>query len=135
MRRVRTRLTGQAGAFEVGFYQIGTAKQDYYNTFIEQDVTVPSEAFTVTRVRRKLWEQSAIGAIYTLKRTSQDTGALDEIDQHTAGIDLDFKTRNFLTNKNLELEAFFVWNSNPRGLADPGRIDLGVDDLSAHVGA
>jgi hypothetical protein len=127
-----TRLTGQAGAFEVGFYQIGTAKQDYYNTFIEQDVTVPSEAFTVARIRRKLWEQSAIGGIYTLRRTAQDAGNLDGIDQHTAGIDLDFKTRNFLGNKNLELEAFFVWNSNPRGLADPQRIDLGVDDLSAH---
>ena len=127
-----TRLTGQAGAFELGFYRIGTAKQDYYSTFIEEDVTVPSEAFTVARVRRKLWEQSAIGAIYTLRQTSPDANDFDAIDQHTAGVDLDFKTRNFLGDKNLELEAFFAWNSNPRAQSDPDFIDLGIDDLSSH---
>ena len=34
---------------------------------IEQDVTAPV-VFTVARIRRKLWEQSAIGGIYTLRR-------------------------------------------------------------------
>ena len=127
-----TRLTGQAGAFELGFYRVGTAEQDYYSAFIEDDVTVPSEAFTVARVRRKLWEQSAIGAIYTLRQTSQDTDGFDAIDRHTAGVDLDFKTRNFLGNKNLELEAFFVWNSNPLAQSDAGYIDHSLEDLSAN---
>ena len=127
-----TRLTGQAGPFELGFYRIGTAEQDYYSTFIEDDVTVPSEAFTVGRVRRKLWEQSAIGAIYTLRQTSPDASGFDAIDRHTAGVDLDFKTRNFLGNKNLELEAFFVWNSNPLAQSDPDFVDYTLEDLSAN---
>ncbi len=127
-----TRLTGQAGAFELGFYRIGTAEQDYYSSFLEEDVTVPSEAFTVGRIRRKLWEQSAVGAIYTLRQTSADANGVDPIDQHTAGVDLDFKTRNFLGDKNLEMEAFFAWNSNPRGTDDANYIELGVDDLSSH---
>ena len=127
-----TRLTGQAGAFELGFYRIGTAEQDYYSSFLEEDVTVPSEAFTVGRVRRKLWEQSAIGVIYTLRQTSPDANGVDPIDQHTAGVDLDFKTRNFLGDKNLEMEAFFAWNSNPRGTDDTDYVELGVEDLSSH---
>jgi hypothetical protein len=129
-----TRLTGQAGAFELGFYQIGTGKHEYFDADDLVDVTIPRETFTVARVKRQLFEQSAVGAIYTRRGTAESTGGVAPIGQHTAGVDLDLKTRNFLGDNNLELEAFWVWNSNPLDRADPGYRDLSAMDLSARGG-
>ncbi len=127
-----TRLTGQAGAFELGFYQIGTANHDYFSEFAQADLNVPRESFTVARIKRKLWEQSAIGAIYTRRGTASDPSGFAPIDQHTAGMDLDFKTRNFLGSKNLEMEAFLVWNSNPLGSDETEYQELAFSELSSH---
>lgn len=130
-----TRLTGQAGAYELGFYQIGTAEHDYFDNSDLVDRTVPRESFTVARVRRKIFEQSAVGAIYTRRATWEnptDPGGIDPIDQHTAGMDLDFNTRHFLGDKNLEMEAFVAWNSNPLAPSDPDYEDLSPGDLSSH---
>ena len=130
-----TRLTGQAGAYELGFYQMGTAEHEYFDNASLIDRTVPRESFTVGRVRRKLFEQSALGVIYTRRATWRDPtdpGATDPIDQHTAGVDLDFSTRNFLGDKNLELEAFLAWNSNPLAASDLDYADHTFRDLSSH---
>jgi hypothetical protein len=127
-----TRLTGQAGAFELGFYQIGTAELDYFDEFAAATANIPSENFTVGRVKRALFEQSAIGAIYTRRSTSADLTGSSPIDRHTAGVDLDFKTRNFLGNKNLELEAFMVWNSNRLAVDDADYEDQTFQDLSSN---
>lgn len=127
-----TRLTGQAGPFELGFYQIGTSEHNYRDPVDLVEINVPHESFTVARVKRQLWEQSAIGAIYTRRGTSQDLTGFSPLDQHTAGMDLDFRTRSFLGDKNLEMEAFFAWNSNPLAMEESGYLDLGVDDLSSH---
>ena len=129
-----TRLTGQAGAFELGFYQIGTGQHDYFDTGDELDVTIPRESFTIGRVKRQLFEQSSIGAIYTRRGTSPDPGGFAPITQHTAGIDLDFKTRHFLGNKNLEIEAFVAWNSNPLAATEADWSDLSFSDLSSRGG-
>ncbi|MDA0327687.1 MAG: carbohydrate binding family 9 domain-containing protein [Gemmatimonadetes bacterium] len=126
-----TRLTGQAGPFELGFYQIGTGRHEYFDTNAGAELAFPREMFTVARVKRQLFEQSAIGAIYTRRGTSADAVGFAPIDQHTAGIDLDMKTRNFMGNHNLELEAFVAWNSNPLAAADPSWSDLGFGDLSS----
>ena len=126
-----TRMTGQAGAYEIGFYQIGTGQHDYTDSQgIVQDFT--REQFSVARIKRRIFEQSTIGAIYTRRATSagiplQGESAVAPNDQHTAGVDLAFNTRNFLGNKNLQLEAFYVWNSNP----DPTVVRT-TTDLSAH---
>jgi hypothetical protein len=127
-----TRLTGQAGAYELGFYQIGTADYEYFSESALTDLTIPGETFTVGRVKRQLFEQSAIGAIYTRRDTSPDSSGFAPPTQQTAGVDLDFKTRKFLGNKNLEAEAFIVWNSNPLAASDPDFQDLSFRDLSAH---
>ncbi len=127
-----TRLTGQAGAFELGFYQIGTGDHEYFSSFSNADVTIPSESFTVGRVKRKLFEQSTIGAIYTRRSTAALPTEAAPLDRHTAGVDLDFKTRNFLGNKNLEVEAFVVWNSNRLARSDADWEKLTFTDLSAH---
>ena len=118
-----TRMTGQIDAFEVGFYQIGTGDNTYFDND-DIEVTSPKEDFTVARVKRRLLEQSSIGAIYTRRAGRLDSGGLDIGAQHTLGVDLDFSTRHFLGNKNLEIEAFVVGNSNPDPVGAPN-LDLG----------
>ncbi len=126
-----TRMTGQAGNFELGFYQIGTGNHDFPGTdgFTE---SITREQFSVARVKRRIFEQSTIGAIYTRRATSAGNPVGGEAAvvpgaQHTAGVDLSFNTRNLLGNKNMDLEAFYVWNSNP----DP-TVARTNTDLSAH---
>ena len=105
-----TRLTGQVGAFEVGFYQIGTGDHTYFNTTANADRTVASEDFTVARVKGRFFEQSSVGAIYT--RRSGATAATGTAAGHTGGVDLNLGTRHFLGDNNLALEAFAAWNSD-----------------------
>ena len=120
-----TRVTGQVGPYEVGFYQIGTGEQSVFTEEVG-DTLIPTERFTVGRVKRRIFEQSSIGAIYTRRSTSEDeSGFAPEIGQ-TAGIDLQLTSRSFMGNNNAGLEAFVVWNSNP----DP-TVDLSLGDLSA----
>jgi hypothetical protein len=118
------RITGQAGDYEIGFYQIGTSSHNYFSTSADADVTIPSEDFTVARVKRQIFEQSSIGAIYTRRATAPDATGFSPETGHTAGVDLDFSTRHFLGDKNLEMEAFVAWNSNPDPTADLRFMDL-----------
>ena len=111
-----TRLGGQVGRYEVGFLQVGT----------EDHLGIGGEDFTGARVKRQIFEQSTIGAIYTRRAGGADTLGTGPADDHTAGIDLDFLTSRFLGDKNLQVEGFFVWNSNP----EPSE-DRVVSDLSA----
>ncbi len=120
------RTTGQIGKYEVGFYQIGTGAESW--TVNEVLSSVPEEQFTVARVKRRILEQSTIGAIYTRRATdaAQDGTTLVD-DRHTAGVDLQLNSRSFMGNNNVEMETFFVWNSNP----DPTETHS-TEDLSAH---
>jgi hypothetical protein len=108
------RLGGQAGPYELGFIQVGTGAGG----------SVGSENFTVARVKRGLFEQSAVGALYTRRATDAGPGGARLADRHTLGVDLDFSTRHFLGDNNLELEAFLVWNSNPDPAVDHTATDL-----------
>ena len=122
-----TRLTGQVGKYELGFYQIGTRRHGYFDESSALDAAIPGETFTVARVKRAILEQSSIGAIYTRRASSaSDSSTVAPVNGHTAGIDLAFNTRNFLGNHRFEAEAFIVWNSNP----DP-TIARSFGDLSA----
>lgn len=109
------RLGGQAGRYELGFLQVGTGA----------DHGVPSEDFTVARVKRNLFEQSSLGFIYTRRSTAPDVDGTEIDDRHTAGVDLAFSTRNFLGDKNLQAEAFVAWNSNPEPEVERSNQDLG----------
>lgn len=120
------RTTGQVGQYEVGFYQLGTG-QEKFTDATNQEKVIPSEKFTVARIKKRILEQSTIGAIYTRRATSADPTGSALIDRHTAGLDLAFTTRNFAGNSNMEAEAFVIWNSNP----DPTQ-DRALKDLSAH---
>lgn len=116
------RLGGQAGKYELGFFQVRTGLEELSG----QERTVPSEDFTVARVKRSIFSQSSIGAIYTRRATSPDAEGFQPDHRHTAGIDLDMETANLFGNKNLQFEAFLVWNSNP----DPAQ-ERSASDLTA----
>ena len=142
--RYGARMTGQAGAFEVGFYQLGTGDRTFFDTEDEVDVTIPSEDFTVARVKRQIFEQSSIGAIYTRRSAPSLESGFATDPGHTAGVDVALNTRHFLGDNNLELEAFLVWNSNPDPATMPGRsfgdltarglrLDFPNDIWSGHV--
>lgn len=111
-----TRLGGQAGRYEIGVLQVGT----------DDHLGVGGEDFTVARVKRQFFEESTIGAIYTRRAGGADIQGTRPADNHTAGIDLDFRTSRFLGDKNLQVDGFFVWNSNPEPT-----VDRAVSDLSA----
>jgi hypothetical protein len=116
------RLGGQAGRYELGFFQVRTGSQE----LSLQDRTIPVEDFTVARVKRTIFSQSSIGAIYTRRATSRDAEGFTPEDRHTAGVDLNYQTAKLFGDKNLQFEAFFVWNSNP----DPS-VDRSLSDLTA----
>jgi hypothetical protein len=112
--RYGARLGGQAGRYELGFIQVATGSL----------AAIEPEAFTVARVKRTLFEQSAIGAVYTRRATEPGPDGIAPEDRHTLGVDLDFSTRNFMGDNNFDLEAFLAWNSNPDPSADPSLGDL-----------
>lgn len=127
------RMTGQVGAFELGFYQIGTGELDYLSDVNDDGIllpdemaTIPGEDFTVARVKRGLFEQSTVGALYTRRSTSPDADGFAPETAHTAGVDVDFNTRHFLGGNNFGVTAFFLYNSNP----DEG-VSASTGDLSA----
>lgn len=119
------RMTGQVGRTDVGFFQVGVGDLEYLDNN-RNTVTVPSEQFTVARVRHPVFEQSTIGAMYTRRATSEDaTGFVPETG-HTFGVDMQLATRHFFGDNNAELEVFAVANSNP----DP-TVEKSLNDLSA----
>ncbi|MDE2661394.1 MAG: DUF5916 domain-containing protein [Gemmatimonadota bacterium] len=129
------RLTGQLNGVDLGFYQMGTgahsyAPEDALANGAEPDpadfIRFAREAFTVARARVPIFEQSAIGAIYTRRSTAADADGFLPADRHTLGADLDYRTNSLFGNQNFEAEAFMVWNSNP----DPA-VSRSFQDLSA----
>ena len=118
-----TRMAGQVGQYELGFYQIGTGQHSFFD---EDDGTtvVPTEQFTAGRIKRRIFEQSSFGAIYTRRSTAQDESGFTPEIGHTAGVDLQLSTRRFLGENNAEFSTFAVWNSNPEPTEDPSLGDL-----------
>ncbi len=59
------------------------------------------------RVKRRMFAQSYVGALYT--RRAPRGG----VDRHTAGLDMAFSTSRFRGDQNLDFSAFFLRTSNP----------------------
>jgi hypothetical protein len=76
------------------------------------------EDFSILRVRRRAFEQSYVGGIYTRRAVRASDGP----DLHTAGLDFALRTSKFRGSSNLELSGFSLWTSDP----------LEVGDSSAH---
>ena len=117
------KLTGQAGPFDVGVLQVRTAEHDL----------LPGEDFSVVRVRRRAFQQSYIGGIYT-RRSARAPG---DVDRHTAGVDFELQTSTFRGSQNLELSGNYLWTSNPLETGNSGayalRFSYPNDPLSARI--
>ena len=96
---VGTKVTGQAGAQDVGFLHVRTGEDDGYG----------SEDFTVARVKRRLLRQSYVGGLYT-RRDPRLAGVGAT---HTAGLDARLATSTFLGQQNLEGNGWWLNNNGP----------------------
>jgi hypothetical protein len=110
------RLTGQAGAYDLGILQVRTGA-------IQQ---MPAENFTVARVVRNIFAQSSIGVLATRRDTAPREDSLFSNAEHTVATDLDLSTSRFLGDRNLRFQAFYVWHDE--AAANPG---TGSDERSA----
>ena len=133
------RLGGQAGRYELGFIHVNAAELESADV---DGGTFAGEQFTVARVKRGIFEQSTIGAIYTRRSTGADPTALAPEDRHTVGADLYYTTSRLFGDKNFNFQAFSAWNSNPdrdveRSLSDLSargiRMSYPNDIWSAHI--
>jgi uncharacterized protein DUF5916 len=94
-----TKVTGQAGAQDVGLLHVRTGEESGFS----------SEDFTVARVKRRLLRQSYVGALYT-RRDPRVAGLGAD---HTAGLDVRLATSTFLGEQNLEGSGWVLYNSRP----------------------
>jgi hypothetical protein len=97
------KLTGQAGAFDVGVLQVQTGDES------GNDGGSLGEDFTVVRLKRRMFRESFVGGMYTLRHTRD--GGLD--DRQTIGVDLRLATSNFRGSDNLNATGYFLRTSNP----------------------
>jgi hypothetical protein len=120
---VGAKLTGQAGPFDLGLLQVRTGETDL----------LPGEDFSVLRVRRRAFEQSYFGGIYT-RRSARSTA---DVDRHTFGGDFELQTSHFRGNQNLELSGMFLQTTNPLGTGEDGgwalRFSYPNDPVSARI--
>jgi hypothetical protein len=93
------KLTGQAGAFDIGVLQVRT----------DDTATEAGAEFTVARVRRRFLQESYAGVLYT-RRDERATSA--QVLQ-TAGIDAALRTSRFMGNKTLEWSSWLLVTTNP----------------------
>lgn len=116
------KLTGQAGAFDVGVLQVRTSSAHG----IGEDVSV-------LRVRRRAFEQSYVGGLYT-RRSARIRG---DVDRHTAGLDFELATSRFQGDQNLELSGFYLRTSSPERADDTAaygfRLAYPNDPFSAEI--
>ena len=105
------RLGGQLGRYEVGFHQVRTGEKDL--PFGNDLRRHPTEDFTVGRVRRSLFEQSHIGAVFTRRATGSNSEDFQPPVAHTIGVDADFSTAAALGRYNAQIEGFLVYHTDP----------------------
>ena len=96
-----TKLTGQVGAQDVGILHVRTGN--------DPEASMVGEDFTVMRLKRRVWQQSYIGAMYT-RRAARTAGSGTA---HTSGVDARVATSSFLGDQNLEIEGWFLNSSRP----------------------
>jgi hypothetical protein len=128
---VGAKLTGQAGAFDIGLLQVRTA----------DSATQAGGDITVARVRRRFFQESYLGGLYT-RREDRVSGAEA---RHTVGVDAILRTSTFRGNKTVEWSNWYLYTSNPfdtgrnigRGSRiafpnDPFYFDMSYRELQEH---
>jgi Domain of unknown function (DUF5916) len=92
---IGAKVTGQAGRQDIGALYVRTG----------EDEGAAGEDFLVLRTRRRILQQSYVGALYT-GRAGRGPDAPDA--RHTIGVDARLATRTFLGNKNLDGSVFLL---------------------------
>jgi hypothetical protein len=93
------KLLGQIGNLDVGVLQVHTGEQN----------AAFGEDFLVGRVKRRMFRQSYIGALYTVR----DTRGGDLVARQTAGADFRLSTSTFRRRQNLSLSGYALRTTNP----------------------
>ncbi len=113
------KVTGQVGPNDIGMLQVSTAA--------ETDRI--GEDFTVVRGKRKFFQQSFVGAMYT-RRAERAGGAADPSrvapDRHTMAVDFFLATSQFRGSQNLSLNGYYVWTTG-RGPTERAMYGIRMD--------
>ncbi len=117
------KLTGQAGAHDIGVLQVRTADSG----------NIPGEDFSVVRMKRRFLSESHVATIYT-RRGEQGTGAPV---LHTTGAEVQLSTSRFRGDRNLSFTGFYFWNNAPerggRGAARGFRVHYPNDTWQSNL--
>jgi Domain of unknown function (DUF5916) len=123
------KLTGHAGAFDLGVLQVRTRDRG----------SVPGEDFTVMRGQRRFWQQSYVGGLFTTRSgdgLTRTSGANGEA-RNTAGVDVALATSKFLRKEVLEVSGFYLNTTklpgSHGGAAYGARIFLPNDPIYARL--
>ena len=98
------KLTGQAGAFDLGVLQVQTGDETG-----EEGGGSLGEDFTVLRLKRRMFRESHLGALYTRR----DTRGGDVDARQTIGVDVRLATSTFRGSDNLSATGYFLRTTNP----------------------
>ena len=112
------RIIGKIGKVEIAAQQVKTRKTDLVN----------SEDFSVLRLKQNFLKESSIGILYTRRHTTNGEQLAEPLqDRNTFGIDLTLNTSSFLSNQNLQFQAFAIMH-NPES---PNDLNNSIWDRSA----
>ncbi len=116
-----TKVTGQVGGQDVGLLHVRTGEDD----------GATGEDFTAARLKRRMFRQSYVGAIYTRRDarvgdsvtgsagasatgSGAGTGTSSAAEaRHTAGVDVRLATSTFRGSENLEWRGWFLHATQP----------------------
>ena len=113
------RLSGQKGNYQIGFIQANTKGLENIN----------GENFTVARLKRALFKQSYLGFVYTDRSANKIEVDSTAIDQSLYGVDLELKTSEFMSDKNIQFQAFLVYHTAPKNTPNLSFSDLSTRGL------
>jgi hypothetical protein len=115
------KLTGHAGAFDLGVLQVRTRDRG----------NVAGEDFSVFRSQWRFWRQSYIGGLFTAR--SNGAGST----RQTRGVDVALATANFLRTQVLEVSGFYLNTTklagSQGGAAFGGRINMPNDPINVRL--
>lgn len=104
------KLTGQAGAQDIGFLQVRTG--EHRDSAGDR---VAGEDFTVFRLKRRVLTQSYIGSFFSRRdeRATESAAGL-----YTAGLDYRLATSTFRGSDQLSMSGYVLWNNEPEDLGE-----------------
>jgi hypothetical protein len=92
------KLTGKAGRYDLGLLDVKTRRAET----VEDKKTVEAKNFLVARVKRNIWRQSYVGAIYT------EGNPTDNRSSRTFGSDFRLGTSSFLGHRNATFNGYWL---------------------------